>query len=232
MTATDVNDACWYEDLIDEGRHADLTPDVAAGEERKLSLAFSTVAGPLRIGGKWVSVRSVPSGLPPMFVLKDVRLPFDVSQYDKLSVPADPATPFGSYVARLDGLLRKAAKTHAANWFGIKDLTEAAFESVELKTGLFTTKTGARMLSCKFVEDPKLVDANTGAKRALVMPSEGGTTRLAGHVADIVLSIDGCFVRGLQLFLRWRVHAVRDHGAGTGTGAVSAALDAFSIVDE
>jgi hypothetical protein len=149
-------------------------------------------------GGALVSV-SAPDETgamkPPMFRLEGVVLPYNVSKWDKLAVPAGAGTALGGLVARFERGAQKHAETHFA---------KPGAEPPQVKSALRETPAGV-VLDVKLGECPGWFVEGRAVQRADVGP-------LARHKADLVLGVDGLWLRGDELTTRWRLLSCADLG--------------------
>jgi hypothetical protein len=152
--------------------------------------------------GKFVSVLLDGEAMkPPAFLLEDVVLPYDWhDKYKTLSVPA----PAGAYVRdlaeRIEELVGKAATAHAMQWFG-KDASVVA-AALSVKSGLRDAPCGT-VLTVKAPTADAVPDFYTTAGVLAAGPES-----LRGSTCDLLVTVNGIFVRGFEVFVQWKLQAV------------------------
>jgi hypothetical protein len=164
----------------------------------KMKLAFARQ--PFNVNsGKFVSAVLPNEQGAPAFLLKGLELPYNFSKFRTLALPAED-NEVSNIVARVAELVRRACKVNASEWFEkSENVVEAA---LDLKTGLREGKVGTT-LSLKAPsneQDPEFFDV-TGDPVDADLNVRDGT-------CDVLVSFNGLFLRGLTVFIQWKVIAV------------------------
>jgi hypothetical protein len=185
----------------------DLTTAIPArfelfdGQPGEIALLFGK--DPFNLAtGKFVSVLLDEEVMkPPAFVLNDVVLPYDWHErYKTLSVPAPEGGFVRDLAERIEELVHKAAATHAMQWFG-KDATVVA-AALSVKSGLRDAPCGI-VLTVKAPTPDAVPDFYTTAGVLAAGPEP-----LRGSTCDLLVSVNGLFVRGFDVFVQWKLQAV------------------------
>lgn len=174
--------------------------EVYEGDVKDLKLAFSREPF-VTPNGKFVNLYEPGSGKAPAFLLRDVTVPYDwQAKFRTLSVPAGPGTVALDIVDRVATLVDRANLANAQGWYGKDEaIVEAA---VSVKTGLRASPAGT-MLTLKAPggeTDPEFYDVRGQLAE--------GPVPLRNAVCDVLLTLNGLFVRGLECYCQWKVHAI------------------------
>lgn len=192
------------------------------GQPQDLKLAFGMRPFVLPTG-KFVSILLPDKAKPPAFLLRDVKLPWGWHEkYRTISIPAEDSSEAAILAERLGTLATKASALNAEEWFGKP--ASVVHHAVTVRNGVKEYRDSAFLVlkAPGQDEEPEFYDMDG----KLV----GSDLDLRNAVCDVLFVTNGCFLRGLDVFVQAKCVAIAKKTQGTGTD-LERRMQSFAIVE-